>query len=68
MDIVYVCVCACARARWVCKSSEDMCVYFGLYVVFLLQECITILLFVPKTSGTLKSFPRHALGVGASEI
>ena len=73
MDIVYECV--CARARWVCKCSEDMCVYFITLVcmfLLLLQECINILLFVdhfvPKTSGALKSFARHALGVGASEI
>ena len=65
-------MCVCVRARWVCKTSEDVCVYFGVYFLLLLQEYITILLFVdpfvPKTSGTLKSFPRHALGVGASEI
>ena len=69
---VCVCVCVCVRAMWVCKCSEDVCVYFGMYVCCYLQECINILLFVdhfvPKTSGTLMSFHRHALGVGASEI
>ena len=46
--------------------------FVGVYVCCCLQECVNILLFVdhfvPKTSRTLKSFPRHALGVGASEI
>ena len=49
-----------------------VCVYFGVYVCCYLQECINSLLlvdhFVPKISGTLKSFHRRALGVGASEI
>ena len=67
-----MCICLCARVRWVCTSAEDVCVFFGVYVCCLLQECVNILLavdhFVPKTSRTLKSFPRYALGVGASEI
>ena len=61
--------------RWVCKCAEDVCVcvFCGVYVLFLLlQECVNMLLFVDhfvaKTSRTLKSFPRYALGVGASEI
>ena len=63
MDIVCVCVCACEVGVY---CSEDMCVYFGVYVVFFVQECINILLFadhfVPKTSGTLKSFPSTCSG------
>ena len=49
-----------------------MCILWCVCFFLLLQECINILLFVdhfvPKNLGTLKSFPRHALGVGASEI
>ena len=67
-----MCMYVCARVRCVCKCAEDVCVFFGVYVCCFLQECVNILLFVdlfvPKTSRTLKSFPRHALGVGASEI
>ena len=71
---VYVCVRACdvGGGGGGGKCAEDLCVFFGVYVFLLLQECVNILLFldhfVPKTSRTLKSFPRHALGVGASEI
>ena len=61
--IAYVCV---------RKSTEDVCVFLGCMFVAFLQECVNTVLFidhfVPKTSRTLRSLPRHALGVDAGKI